>query len=63
MGPYGENIYWGFGVGFIDAVAAVRSWVDEEKEYYDYNTIFFFFFNDVSKFVTSYDMSSIQLNT
>ena len=36
-GPYGENIYWGYGEGFMDAEAAVRYWVDE-KDYYDYNT-------------------------
>ncbi|KAF9587688.1 hypothetical protein IFM89_004520 [Coptis chinensis] len=36
-GPYGENIYWGQGEGVTDAAAAMRCWVDEEIDYYDYN--------------------------
>ncbi|KAG2695989.1 hypothetical protein I3843_07G038100 [Carya illinoinensis] len=34
-GPYGENLYWGYGAGFMDAVAAVKAWVDE-KAFYNY---------------------------
>lgn len=36
-GPYGENIYWGFGEGFTDGKAAMKLWADE-KEYYDYES-------------------------
>lgn len=37
-GPYGENIYWGYGEGWMGPEAAMRTWVDEEKDYYDYNS-------------------------
>lgn len=36
-GPYGENIYWGFGQGFSDAKVATKYWVDE-KQFYDYGS-------------------------
>ncbi|KAF8404812.1 hypothetical protein HHK36_009702 [Tetracentron sinense] len=37
-GPYGENIYWGYGTdGYTDAEGAIKYWVDE-KEYYDYES-------------------------
>lgn len=37
-GPYGENIFWGSGEGWMDPKAAMITWVDEEKDYYDYKT-------------------------
>ncbi|XP_057953044.1 pathogenesis-related protein PRB1-2-like [Malania oleifera] len=36
-GPYGENIYVGYGEGFTDAAAAMKYWVDE-KNYYNYDS-------------------------
>ncbi|KAL5724793.1 hypothetical protein ACHQM5_008011 [Ranunculus cassubicifolius] len=36
-GPYGENIYWGQGEDFTDPVAAMKAWVDEEIDYYNYS--------------------------
>lgn len=36
-GPYGENIYWGYGAGYEDPEAAMKLWVDDEKDYYDYD--------------------------
>jgi len=35
-GPYGENLFWGYGKPFAPA-DAVRSWVDE-KQHYDYDS-------------------------
>lgn len=35
-GPYGENIYWGYGEGYNDAKAAMKYWLDE-KQFYDYD--------------------------
>ncbi|KAJ6796815.1 pathogenesis-related protein PRB1-3-like [Iris pallida] len=35
-GPYGENLFWGYGKPF-DAADAVNSWVSE-KQYYNYNS-------------------------
>ncbi|KAJ3669501.1 hypothetical protein LUZ60_011451 [Juncus effusus] len=35
-GPYGENLFWGYGADF-SGVDAVNAWV-AEKQYYDYNT-------------------------
>ncbi|KAF8404813.1 hypothetical protein HHK36_009703 [Tetracentron sinense] len=37
-GPYGENIYWGYGTdGYTDAEGAIKYWVDEKK-YYNYES-------------------------
>lgn len=36
-GPYGENIYMGYGAGYADPAAAVQLWADE-KPYYDYGS-------------------------
>ncbi|KAG9454578.1 hypothetical protein H6P81_007482 [Aristolochia fimbriata] len=35
-GPYGENIFWGYGLEYA-AADSVKDWVGE-KQYYDYNT-------------------------
>lgn len=35
-GPYGENLFWGYGLDY-NATYAVNSWVSE-KQYYDYAT-------------------------
>ncbi|KAK6923186.1 CAP domain [Dillenia turbinata] len=36
-GPYGENIFWGYGQGYEEPGTAVKMWIDE-KEDYDYFT-------------------------
>jgi pathogenesis-related protein 1 len=35
-GPYGENLFWGYGADF-SGIYALNSWISE-KQYYDYNT-------------------------
>ncbi|KAK1322773.1 hypothetical protein QJS10_CPA02g00042 [Acorus calamus] len=35
-GPYGENIYYGYGKGYQDGADAVRFWLDE-KDIYDHD--------------------------
>ncbi|XP_010939329.1 pathogenesis-related protein PRB1-2-like [Elaeis guineensis] len=37
QGPYGENIYIGYGNGYSDGIDAVRYWYNE-KPYYDYGS-------------------------